>query len=128
MNDQSGEIRLHALDYWQVIRNRYGVILLAFFLVFMTAGVITYILPRQYLGKVVMEIKRAQTEWNVFSDGGMGPGWEPLGGNFVQTQFEILTSKETLYLVIDDLDLVKRWKTSTRNQSPVWTGREWLNV
>jgi succinoglycan biosynthesis transport protein ExoP len=117
MNDQSGEIRLHALDYWQVIRNRYGVILLAFFLVFMTAGVITYILPRQYLGKVVMEIKRAQTEWNVFNDGGLGPGWEPPGGNFVQTQFEILTSKETLYLVIDDLDLVKRWKTSTRNQA-----------
>ncbi|MEM7146691.1 MAG: polysaccharide biosynthesis tyrosine autokinase [Verrucomicrobiota bacterium] len=117
MNDQSGEIRLHALDYWQVIRNRYGVILLAFFLVFMTAGVITYILPRQYLGRVVMEIKRNNTEWNVFGQNQMGPGWEPIGTNFVQTQFEIITSKETLYRVIDELDLTKRWKASTKNQT-----------
>ena len=35
MNEQNNnEVKLHALDYWQVIRNRYGVILLAFFLVF----------------------------------------------------------------------------------------------
>ena len=37
--EDNKEIKLHALDYWQVIRNRYGVILLAFFLVFMTATV-----------------------------------------------------------------------------------------
>ena len=56
MTENTSEAKLHALDYWQVIRNRYGVILLAFFLVFMTAGVITYILPEEYLGKVVLEV------------------------------------------------------------------------
>lgn len=33
---QQSEVNLHAIDYWQVIKNRYGVILLTFLLVFMT--------------------------------------------------------------------------------------------
>lgn len=114
MNDQTGEIRLHALDYWQIVRNRYGVILLAFFLVFMTAGVITYILPREFLGKVRLEINKASQDWDLFQTTALGPGQDIMGMNFVQTQFQIISSKETLYLVIDDLDLVKRWGLSTK--------------
>ena len=68
MNEQgaSSEAKLHAMDYWQVLRNRYGVILLAFFLVFMTAAVITYILPKEYLGKVTMQINRELHDWKIF--------------------------------------------------------------
>ena len=36
--DNTQESKLHMLDYWQVLRNRYGIILLAFFLVFLTAA------------------------------------------------------------------------------------------
>ena len=32
----SSEASLHAFDYWQVLKNRYGVILLTFLLIFMT--------------------------------------------------------------------------------------------
>ena len=37
----ASEAALHAVDYWQVLKNRYGVILLTFLLIFMTAAVIT---------------------------------------------------------------------------------------
>jgi succinoglycan biosynthesis transport protein ExoP len=39
---QQNEAALHAVDYWQVIKNRYGIILLTLLLVFMTVAVITY--------------------------------------------------------------------------------------
>ena len=42
------EAKLHFLDYWRVIRLRLPIIILAFLLVVVTAGVTTYFLPRQY--------------------------------------------------------------------------------
>ena len=38
-NINQSEASLHAIDYWQVLKNRYGVILLTFLLVFLTAAV-----------------------------------------------------------------------------------------
>ncbi len=108
MNEASSELKLHAVDYWQVLRNRYGVILLAFFLVFMTAAVITYILPKEYLGKVKIQINREAADYDVFETGSR-PGAFYVPPTFVQTQFEIIKSKETLYKVVDDLKLDERW-------------------
>ena len=96
------------MDYWQVLRNRYGVILLAFFLVFMTAAVVVYILPKQFLGKVVMQINREFHEWKVFHSP-MPSGRHYLPPNFVQTEIDHITSKETLYLVVDKVKLDERW-------------------
>ena len=58
MSENNHEIKLHALDYWQVVRNRYGVILLAFFLVFMTATVITCMMAKEYLRRVSVQINK----------------------------------------------------------------------
>jgi succinoglycan biosynthesis transport protein ExoP len=107
MNEQNNnEVKLHALDYWQVIRNRYGVILLAFFLVFMTAAVITYIMPREYLGRVRLQVEPSNN-YEVFRD---NTTQRMLTPTFIQTQFQIITSKETLYKVIEEMDLVKQWE------------------
>ena len=35
------EVKLHFLDYWRVIRVRWGLMLLAFFLVLITAAIVT---------------------------------------------------------------------------------------
>ena len=108
MNEtNSSEVKLHALDYWQVVRNRYGVILLAFFLVFMTAAVITYIMPREYLGRVRLQIQPYSTDYEVFRDNSTRQLLTP---TFIQTQFQIITSKQTLYKVIEELQLVKKWE------------------
>ncbi|MGK0184631.1 MAG: succinoglycan biosynthesis transport protein ExoP [Verrucomicrobiales bacterium] len=103
----NSEVKLHALDYWQVIRNRYGVILLAFFLVFMTAAVITYIMPREYLGRVRLQIQPVSQDYEVFRENSTRAMLTP---TFIQTQFQIITSKETLYHVIEELQLVKKWE------------------
>ena len=36
--NQSSEAALHAVDYWQVVKNRYGVILLTFWLILLAMG------------------------------------------------------------------------------------------
>ena len=103
MNEQSGqssEAKLHAMDYWQVLRNRYGVILLAFFLVFMTAAVITFILPKEYQGKVTLQINRESHDMKIFH-GGTQPGRMFIPPTFIETEFKVITSKNTLYKVID---------------------------
>ena len=106
MSEDNKEIKLHALDYWQVIRNRYGVILLAFFLVFMTATVITYMMPKEYRGTTTLQIKRSDKD-DVFREMPNSQGLPYQ--TFMQTQFAIIESKENLMKVIAELGLVKKW-------------------
>ena len=47
-----GESKLHFLDYWRVVRVRFGIVLLSFLLVVITAGVTTYFQPRKYRASV----------------------------------------------------------------------------
>lgn len=117
MNQQgaSSEAKLHAMDYWQVLRNRYGVILLAFFLVFMTAAVITYILPKEYQGKVTMQINRESHDMKIFH-ANMPTGRFYVPPTFIETEFKVITSKRTLYQVVDALKLDERWG-ATRPQA-----------
>ena len=56
-SQDQNEASLHAVDYWQVIKNRYGVILLTLLLVFMTASVITYVMPKKYESYATIEVK-----------------------------------------------------------------------
>lgn len=102
------EASLHAVDYWQVIKNRYGVILLTLFLVFLTAAVITHLMPKQYESMAKIEIKPR----NLVVD--------PIGGimkdqrslmtpMFFGTEFEKIKSRHSLKRVIDKLDLTSRW-------------------
>ena len=110
MSEENKEIKLHALDYWQVIRNRYGVILLAFFLVFMTATVITYMMPKEYLGRVTLQINRDAKD-DVFqqnSNSRLLPYQ-----TYMQTQFAIIESKENLMKVVKAKDLLKQWSVTT---------------
>jgi len=107
---QQNEAALHAIDYWQVIKNRYGIILLTLLLVFMTAAVITYVMPKKYESVAVIEVKPRI------------PGMSPLGTQmteasgagrmspqFFGTEFEKIRSRNSLAKVVDNLQLVNRW-------------------
>jgi succinoglycan biosynthesis transport protein ExoP len=107
---QHHEAALHAVDYWQVIRNRYGIILLTLLLVFMTAAVITYVMPKKYESEATIEVKPRV------------PGMSPLGSamtdvsgsrqmtpQFFGTEFEKIKSRNSLEKVVDNLELVSRW-------------------
>jgi len=100
----SSEVKLHFLDYWRVIRVRAGLIVLVFLLVMITAAVTTYFLPRQYLSKVVMEVRPDNYKAVEMFGGSMGRTYDP---QFVATQFQILRKTAILYPVIQQLDLVK---------------------
>ena len=105
-NSETGELKLHFLDYWRVIRVRLPLIILIFLLVVITAAVVTHFLPKQYESIVTMQIKQNDTALPVFSDRS-GMGFDP---RFITTQFEIIQRKEMLYPVIDSLGLEQKWK------------------
>ncbi len=104
-SEPASEAKLHALDYWRVIRVRFGVVVLAFLLVLLTTGITTYFMPRQFRSTVSMELKSENENMKVFDinrTGGLDPRFAP-------TQFEIMQRKEVLYPVIDKLKLVERF-------------------
>ena len=103
--DKNTDQGLQPMDYWQVIRNRYGVILLSLLLVFLTAAVITYIMPEKFQASVLLEIKNVgQTKTPL--DGGMTTGEGAVAGtNLIQTHFEALTSAKVIEQVSRELNL-----------------------
>ncbi|TSA37293.1 MAG: polysaccharide biosynthesis tyrosine autokinase [Verrucomicrobiaceae bacterium] len=105
-NNDSGELKLHFLDYWRVIRVRLPLIILVFLLVVITAAVVTHFMPKQYQSAVTMQVKENDTLMKVFDRQG-GMGFDP---RFLTTQFEIIQRKEMLYPVIDSLGLEQRWR------------------
>jgi len=111
-NTNPSEAALHAVDYWQVIKNRYGIILLTFLLVFMTALVITYVMPKKYESTSTLQVRPRLPSMEVL------PGMvtrDPtgLGPTFFPTEFEVIKAQKTLDLVIRNLDLETRWGLET---------------
>jgi succinoglycan biosynthesis transport protein ExoP len=112
----AGESKLHFLDYWRVIRVRFGIVLLSFLLVVITAAVTTYFQPRKFKSSITMELRMPTDDPKVFKDSSGGiPGSDP---RFAPTQFEIIQSKEVLYPVIESLDLQKKWAGETGQPIP----------
>ena len=119
MNDNT-EVKLHFLDYWRVIKNRMGLILLTFFLVMVTSGVYVFFLPRQYYSRVTVEIKPDNNKGlDPINMGGMNRA-DP---TFISTQFNILKKTEILYPVIQKLDLVSKLSPAGSPMSPSWVAR-----
>ena len=115
MNDAS-EVKLHFLDYWRIIKLRAGLIVLAFLLVMVTAGVTTYFLPRQYYSKVTMEVKADKSgQINFLESGGRGVS----DATFIPTQFQILRKKTILYPVIEQLKLIDTWSGDSPKKLPL---------
>lgn len=106
----SGEINLHLLDYWRVVQVRLPLIILVFLLVVITAGVATYLTPRQYRSSVIMQVKADDNIMHIFG-GGDGMRMDP---RFSETQFQIIQHKEVLYPVIDTMKLMQRWDINSR--------------
>jgi polysaccharide biosynthesis transport protein len=104
------EAALHAIDYWQVIKNRYGVILLTLLLVFMTAAVITYVMPKKYESYATIEVKpRGQDLAPLGVQMSESKGGGRSTPQFFNTEFEKIKSRNSLSKVIDNLELVNKW-------------------
>lgn len=95
------------LNLWQILKNRYGIILLTILLVTLTAFVITEALPKQYLSTVEIQVKQDGADGAIFDRSSIKGSLA--SHRFLQTQFEIITSKKILYRVVDELGLMERW-------------------
>src|SRR4051812_14844506 len=101
------ETKLHFLDYWRVIRVRWVLILLAFFLVLLTAAVVTYFQPREYQSSVFIEVK--STAQNVRIFGQSDPNMPIHDPQLAPTVFQVIQRTGILYPVIEDLKLQDKW-------------------
>ena len=119
---QQSEAVLHAFDYWQVIKNRYGVILITLLLVFMTAAVITYVIPKRYESYTKIEVKQRGSLINVFPGMSEASGYSRTTPNFFNTEFEKIKSRNALMKVCDTLDLTTRWSIDREIVYQILTG------
>ena len=108
-SSQQSEATLHAVDYWQVIKNRYGVILLTLLLVFMTASVITFVMPKKYESYAKIEVKPRVPLMTVFRGMDESSGYRGTTMNFFNTEFEKIKSRNSLMKVADNLGLANSW-------------------
>ncbi len=110
----SSDLQRHALDYWQVARNRLGLIFATFLVVFVAATLLTYIMPRKFRGRVEMVLERNDEDVRVEGHQAEAAPALALSDSFFKTQFETITKKKTLDRVVDKLDLQTRWGLPTR--------------
>ncbi len=106
-NINASEANLHAIDYWQVLKNRYGMIILTFILVLLTAAVITYVMPKMYQSTVVVQINPYGKKTNTLGVNDSTQGM--MTRQFFQTQFSIIKSEETLKGAIEEMQLARKW-------------------
>jgi len=117
-NDAGGSI-----DYWQVIKNRYGVILLTFLLVFLTAAVITSVMPEKYESTSVVQVHPSMNALNPFeSAGGAQAAGAIMTRNYMENEFETIVAPETLGQAADQIDLPTRWEMGQEDVVDVLKG------
>ncbi len=106
----ANEATLHAVDYWQVIKNRYGVILLTLLLVFMTASVITYVMPKKFESTATVQVKPRTPGITVLGrEMTESSGSGLMTQQYFATEFEIIKSRNVLVKVAEQLELPNKW-------------------
>src|SRR5947199_7004246 len=108
------EAKLHFLDYWRVIRVRWVLIALAFFLVWLTAGIVTYFQPREYQSSVFIEVKSTAQNVRIFDT--TNPNVPIHDPQLAPTVFQVIQRTGVLYPVIEELKLPEKW---SRGGSPL---------
>src|SRR6266576_4889879 len=103
---QNDEVKLHFLDYWRVIRVRWGLISLAFFLVLITAAIVTLFQPREYKASVFVEVKGTADNPRIFGNDLHQSIHDP---ELAPTVFQVIQHTGILYPVIDALKLQEKW-------------------
>jgi polysaccharide biosynthesis transport protein len=107
MREQITETKMHALDYWQVIRNRWGVILLTFFLITLASLVIIALLDKKFAGRSKFQVMQSSAP-GIYGDNARDEIFSR-GNNWLETQFKILTARTNLLKVVENMSLTTTW-------------------
>ena len=104
---QNDDVKLHFLDYWRVIRVHWVLVLLAFFLVLITAAIVSYFQPREYQATSFIEVKSTAQNPRIFATGDPNiPIHDP---QLAPTVFQVIQRTGILYPVIEQLKLQDKW-------------------
>ncbi|PQJ29371.1 GumC family protein [Rubritalea profundi] len=105
----TSDATLHAVDYLQILKNRYGIILLTFILVVLTAAVITYVMPKKYEAIAVVKINPLGTNNQVLGSGSSAL----MTRQFFGTEFKKIESDENLKRAAELVQLPQKMQIST---------------
>ncbi|MDB4653013.1 polysaccharide biosynthesis tyrosine autokinase [Akkermansiaceae bacterium] len=95
------------------MKNRYGVILLTFLLVFMTAAVITSVMPEKYESTSVVQVHPSTITIAPFrGGGGVNPGAQ-MTAQYMQNEFQTIIAPETLKMAAKKAKLETLWGMET---------------
>src|ERR1700730_12739194 len=104
---QNDDVKLHFLDYWRVIRVHWVLVLLAFFLVLITAAIVSYFQPREYQSSVFVEVKSTAQNPRIFATGDPNiPIHDP---QLALAVVQVNQRAEILYPVIEQRKLQDKW-------------------
>src|SRR5438874_8672757 len=104
---QNDDVKLHFLDYWRVIRVHWVLVLLAFFLVLITAAIVSYFQPSEYQSSSFIEVKSTASNPRIFTTG--DPNLPIHDPQLAPTVFQVIQRTGILYPVIDQLKLQDKW-------------------
>src|SRR4051794_9042728 len=110
---QTEEVKLHFLDYWRVIRVHWVLIGLAFLLTLLTAAIVTFFQPREYMASNFIEVRSTAQNPRIFTTGG-DPTIPIHDPQLAPTVFQIIQRTGILYPVIEDLGLQDKWSRGGR--------------
>ena len=105
---QTEEVKLHFLDYWRVIRVHWVLIGLAFLLTLLTAAIVTFFQPREYMASNFIEVRSTAENPRMFATGG-DPNMPIHDPQLAPTVFQVIQRTGILYPVVEELGLQDKW-------------------
>ena len=115
---------LHFLDYWRIIRIRKTVILAVFFLVVITATVVTFMLPESFASTAKIRVDKDQSDISL-QQPLMANTYDPF---LIQTETEVIGSEITLRPVIEKFHLMQQWEQPNLQATMEVLRRRFLDV
>jgi polysaccharide biosynthesis transport protein len=79
-----------------------GIVIVTFLLVFFSACVVTYVMPKKFVSTAVVQVKPSRALYGFSASQMMTP-------QFFATEFEVIRANLTLKLVVEKLDLTTKW-------------------
>ena len=95
--------QIDLLEYWQVLRERYVVVLGVAATIFVLALVLTLLATPVYRASSTLQIERDTMK--IVDVEGLTPAESPMDRDFYQTQYELLKSRSLALRVVQDLKL-----------------------
>jgi uncharacterized protein involved in exopolysaccharide biosynthesis len=92
-----------------------GIVIVTFLLVFFSACVVTYVMPKKFVSTAVVQVNPSRALYGFSASQMMTP-------QFFATEFEVIRAKLTLKLVVEKLDLTTKWNMTEEEAVAILRG------